>query len=136
MIGKLDETAIVGAVMIMAPTTWAYIRALADSNGNLQVSIDKDWRYNLYGFPVHLTSQMTTKNSVAAGDELILFGNPRNYIIGSRKDITVDSSRDVAFTAYQTVFLATQRLAMAIGIETELAVLARPTAAGGAGPSA
>ena len=136
VIGKLSDTALVGAVWIMPPTVWARVRGLADSNSNLLVNIDKDYRYNLFGFPVYLTSQMTARTSVAAGDELMLFGNPKNYIIGDRMSISVTSSPHVAFTADQTVFMAIQRLAMSIGIQTELAVLSRSTTAGGAGPSA
>lgn len=135
-IGFLTDTALPGAVWIMHTTTWARIRSLADSNGDLQVGIDKDWRYNLYGFPVYLNNNMTTKASVAAGDELCLFGNPKNFIIGDRMGIQVNSSPHVAFTADQTVFMAIQRLAMSIGIETELAVTSRATAAGGDGPAA
>jgi HK97 family phage major capsid protein len=136
VIGKLSDTALVGAVWIMPPTVWARVRSLADSNSNLLVNIDKDYRYNLFGFPVYLSSQMTTKASVAAGDELMLFGNPRNYIIGTRQDISVQASPHIAFTADQTVYMAIQRLAMAIGIETELAVLSKPAAGGTSGPAA
>lgn len=136
VIGKLSSTALSGAVWIMPPTVWARVRGLADSNSDLLVNIDQDYRFNLFGFPVYLTDQMVARTSVAAGDELMLFGNPKNYIIGDRQQLMIDSSPHVAFNADQTVFRATQRMGMSIGIETELAVLSRATAAGGSGPAA
>jgi len=133
-IGKLDELEIVGAEWFMHPTSWAYIRGLADTNSDLLVGIDKDYRYNLYGFPVNLTSRVTTKASVGNGDVLCWFGNPKNYIIGTRSDINVRSSEHVAITADQTVFVGTQRLAMAVGLEGALAVLVRMGTDGGYDP--
>jgi len=135
-IGKLSETALDGAVWIMPPTVWAQVRALADSNTDLMVGPNQPYRYNLFGFPVYLTSQMVAKASVAAGDELALFGNPKNYIIGDRRQFTIAASEHAAITADQTVFVAIQRLAMSIGLETEVAVLSRAMGNGGNGPSA
>jgi HK97 family phage major capsid protein len=136
MVGKLSSTALNGAIMVMAPTTFAQVRTISDAGSNLLVNIDKDYRYNILGFPTYLSDNMTAKASVAAGDALILFGNPRNYIIGDRMDLSIQSSEHIAFTANQTVFRAIQRIAMSVGIETELAVLARMAAGGTYGPAA
>jgi len=132
-IGTLDELEIAGAEWYIHPTNWATVRGLADTNSDLLVNIDKDYRYRLFGFPVNLTSQVTA--AATQGNVGMWFGNAKHIIIGDHQDFNLKASEEFVFLTDQVTFRAIQRLAIAVALGTSLAVLTRTGTDGGSDPA-
>jgi HK97 family phage major capsid protein len=126
-----DPNALDGAEWFFNPTVWALIRNLQGNvsdgaggtiaSGLPLVNIDKEWNYNLLGFPVNISAQAAATETV----ELAwgYFGNPRYIYVGDMMSMSVESSKDSRFSYDQTEFLARQRLAIAVGVPASLGVL-------------
>lgn len=117
----VDERNLDGAEWFVHPTVWAVIRGLTDSNGDHLVSIDRNFEYNLLGFPVNVTAKAPAGGSPTAGAPYLLFGNPNNIYVGDRMSFDLQSSSESRFSYDQTEFRAIQRLGV---------LVAKPTAIG------
>ena len=126
LMAKFDEIEITGAKWYMHPTVWASVRGLVDTNSDLLVGPTENFRYNLFGYPVVLSSYATpTKASIAAAKPVVLFGNMNNIIIGDCLSLDISSTQYFRFDYDQTTFRAIQRLAIAVAWPQGLAKLTR-----------
>ncbi len=114
--GKLDDLQQDGAEWFFTPSAWNTIRALEDGASSKIVRLNENYKYDLLGFPVNISSRVgpAATASKCAG----FFGNMKHLYIGDRMDMTITTSDQYRFANDQTVFRATQRLAIAVGIPT------------------
>lgn len=112
--GKLDDLQQDGAEWFFTPSAWNAIRALEDGANSKIVRLNENYKYDLLGFPVNISSRVGPAATAAkcAG----FFGNLKHLYIGDRMDMTITTSDQYRFANDQTVFRATQRLAIAVGI--------------------
>lgn len=113
-----DPYAFDGAEWFFHPTVWAIIRKFADTNSDLLVTLDKDWKYDLFGFPVNVTAQAPAAETVDL--PWGFFGNPKYIYFGDMMSMSVESSKHSRFSFDQTEFLARQRCAVAVGVPASL----------------
>jgi HK97 family phage major capsid protein len=120
--GKLDDLQQDGAEWYFTPTAWNTIRALEDGANSKIVRLNEGYKYSLLGFPINLSSRVGPAATVSkcAG----FFGNMKNLYIGDRMDLSITTSDQYRFANDQTVFKATQRLAIAVGLPTSFVKIA------------
>jgi len=121
VVGKLEDRELDGARWFMSPTVWSTVRGLEDGNSDNIVRLNENYSYDLLGFPVHRTAQMPS--SAAAEQPAVLFGNPRNIVIGDRMQFTIAANDGERFSYDQTVFRATQRVAIDVALPGSIARL-------------
>jgi HK97 family phage major capsid protein len=133
----IDDKDLEGAQWYFHPTVWNVIRNLQGnvsdgSGGTIKsglplVNIDQNYKYNLLGYPVNRTSQApkggSPSNDVPAG----FFGNMKNIIIGDRMSLAVQADSSERFSYDQTIFRATQRLAIDVAVPAGLVKFQMPT---------
>ena len=110
----VDTRNLDGAEWFMHPTVWAVVRGLVDSNSNPIVQIDKDFKYNLLGFPVTISSKVPAGGSPTVALPFLLFGNPKNIMFGDMMNFSLESSKDSRFSYDQTEYRALQRCGVLI----------------------
>lgn len=112
--GKLDDLQQDGAEWYFTPSAWNAIRAIEDGANSKIVRLNENYKYDLLGFPVNVSSRVgpAATASKCAG----FFGNLKHLYIGDRMDLTLATSDQYRFANDQTVFRAVQRLAIAVGI--------------------
>lgn len=129
MVAKLEDRELAGARWFMHPTAWSIVRGLEDGASSKIVRLNEEYMYDLLGFPVHRTSQMPSVSSITNDTSYIAFGNPQNIVIGDRMQFTIASSDGERFSYDQTVFRATQRVAIAVALPGSLVKLSAPATA-------
>lgn len=129
MVGELDDRELAGARWFMHPTAWNTIRALEDGASSKIVRLNENYGYDLLGFPVHRSSEMPSVSSLSNDTSYIAFGNPQHIIIGDRMQFTVAANEGERFSYDQTVFRATQRVAIAVALPGSLVRLTAPSTA-------
>ena len=129
MVGKLDDRELAGARWFMHPTAWNTVRGLEDGASSKIVRLNEAYGYDLLGFPVNRSNQMPSVSSLSNDQSYIAFGNPSHIIIGDRMQFTVAANEGERFSYDQTVFRATQRMALAVAIPSALVKLSAPSTA-------
>ena len=124
--GLLDAVEIQGAKWFMHPSTWAIVRKLKDSQNMPLVPISGGYKYDLAGYPVTLSNQVSaTAASIAADRAVALFGNPKYGFIGDCLSLSIDSSDQYKFQSDQTAFRCVQRFAIDFPLGSSLAMITR-----------
>ena len=93
---SLSESRRNGAVWLMHQTVLEEIRQLENSSGAriMQEMIVDGGPSRLLGYPVVTSEVMPAYSNVAAGEAFIAFGNMRNMLMGQRRGVTADVSRE------------------------------------------
>lgn len=105
-----------GAIYIMSPTVFDYVRKTKDNNGNYIFQPPTQGQPGtIWGRGYELSEQMPQMSDTAANTPFIAYGNVKYLLLGDRKRITVRSS-DVAGDAMEKVQVWTrvhERIAIA-----------------------
>lgn len=112
LIGSIDETFLDGAVFEMNLRELLKVKKIKDQNGMpiLVSPMTGQPFFNILGYPVKLNNQMpitlnsTTGARTGGTEATILFGDPRQAIIGLKGGFQLESSIHYRFTARQTTF--------------------------------
>lgn len=126
MVGELDDRELAGARWFMHPTAWNVVRGLEDGASSKIVRLNEAYGYDLLGFPVNRSNQMPSVSSLSNDASYIAFGNPQNIVIGDRMQFTIAANDGERFSYDQTVFRATQRVAIAVALPASLVKLSAP----------
>lgn len=121
LVGRLEDRELDGARWFMHPNVWATIRGLEDGSSDKIVRLNENYGYDLLGFPVHRTTQMP--GTAAASTPAVLFGNPMHIVVGDRMQFTIAANEGERFSYDQTVFRATQRVAIDVALPSSIARL-------------
>lgn len=125
---QLSEARQQGAVWIMHRTIKDLIEQLENSAGYriFQENISGNGPDTLLGHPIYTSEVMPASGSVNPGDPFIIFGNPTRSLMGMRRGLTADVSREaviadasgaVTFNAFQ-MDGALLRLTERVGFKT------------------
>ncbi|WP_441001306.1 phage major capsid protein [Fodinibius sp. SL11] len=109
---KLSEARQQGAVWIMNRTVKDHIEQFESGGGDriFQSNISGTGPDTLLGKPIELAEAMPTMTDVSADEPFIIFGNPSRTLMGMRRGLTADISREailqnaddsIAFNAFQ-----------------------------------
>lgn len=92
----LSEARQVGAKWFMHRTVWDAICKLEDGGGNriVQENLRNNAEKQLLGFPVETVEVMPTYTGASADTPFIILGNPMRALMGLRRGVTADISRE------------------------------------------
>lgn len=116
----------------MHPRSWATLRRAKDADGRYQLQPDPtgEARRQLFGVPVHLSSQISVTETVGASTDCswIAVADTSRVIVGRRDQIRLEMSRDFAFDADQTAIRTVSRwdIGLADAAAVELIAGVRP----------
>jgi HK97 family phage major capsid protein len=109
---KLSEARQQGARWIMHRTVKDHIEQFESSGGDriFQPNISGEGPDNLLGQPIEVAEAMPSMSDVSADEPFIIYGNPSRTLMGMRRGLTADISREailqnaddsIAFNAFQ-----------------------------------
>jgi HK97 family phage major capsid protein len=93
----------------VSPVLWSFVRRIKDSTGRYQLqnwgtAPSSDVATQLLGIPVYVTSNMPVNQTVGTSPDVspVLLVDMTQVIVGMRRDIQLEMSRDFAFNQDQT----------------------------------
>lgn len=137
MITQLKSLALNGAMFIMHREVWGIVQKLKENGqhiatfSNPLVTKDASKATGIvgyvWGYPVKLSDKMPSTSAVST--KFIIFGNMKYLYMGDRKQMTLKISEDATvgsnnvFEQNMSAVRITERIALAVGLETAFAVL-------------
>ena len=126
MIAQIQASVIAGAKFYMHRTIFNHIRKLEDDNGMpIYWPPQGTNPATIYGYPVELVEKMPANSASEASTPFVIFGNLRNYQIGTKGDmsVVVTGEGKTLTIADKKIIAVRRRLAMDMGLAGAFSVL-------------
>lgn len=113
-----------GAKFFMHRTILNHIRKLKDTTNNyIWAPPVQGEPGTIWGYPYEVCEQMPSNSDSAVNTPFIFFGNMKNYLIGTKGEMTIKISDIPNVLTDQTIVVIRKRIAMAAGLPEAFAVI-------------
>jgi len=126
MISQIKESVLSGSKFYMHRTVFHYVRTLKDFLGHpLYWPAYGTEPGTIYGYPYRIVEKMPAASATAANTPFMLFGNMKNYIVGTRgtMEVVLTGEGKTLTIADEKILAVRKRVAMIAGLPAAFAVM-------------
>jgi len=126
MISQIKESVLSGSKFYMHRTVFHYVRTLKDFLGHpLYWPAYGTEPGTIYGYPYRIVEKMPAASATAANTPFMLFGNMKNYIVGTRgtMELVLTGEGKTLTIADEKILAVRRRVAMIAGLPAAFAVM-------------
>ena len=128
-VSKVKASVLPGARFYMHRTIFALIKNLKTATTNAPIFMEPSGAEpgTIAGYPYTIAEQMYTTSDEASGQPFILFGNLKNYLVGTKGNLVMKMSDVPHINTDQTVIYFRRRLALAAALPSAFCVIKTDT---------
>ena len=126
MISQIKESVLSGSKFYMHRTVFHYVRTLKDFLGQpIYWPAYGTEPGTIYGYPYRIVEKMPAASSTTANTPFMLFGNMKNYIVGTRgtMEVVLTGEGKTLTIADEKILAVRRRVAMIAGLPAAFAVM-------------
>ena len=125
MIAQIKPFNLVGAEFYLHRTVLQYLRIQKANTAGVYMwqAMDSSSPATIWSYPYNVCEQMPSTSSSAVNTPFIIFGNMKNFLVGTKGDTTIFMTNIPKILTDQSIIVFRRRFAMGVGLPESFSVL-------------